>query len=54
VYAANFTQDDFSNAHDGYTYGVHTDITDILAYTTSMQFKGKPLDNRNDKLLFHP
>jgi hypothetical protein len=39
VYAANFTQDDdFYDAHDGYTYGVDTDATNILAHTTTMQF----------------
>jgi hypothetical protein len=55
VYAANFTQDNyFYNAHDGYTYGVDTDVTDILACTITMQFKGMPLDNHNDKSLFIP
>lgn len=55
VYAANFTQDDdFYYAHDGYTYGVDTDVTDILAHTTTIQFKGKPSGNGNYKSLFIP
>jgi hypothetical protein len=42
VYAAYFTQDDyFYNSHDGYTYGVDADVTDIFAHTTTMQFEGK-------------
>jgi hypothetical protein len=40
VYAANFTQDDdFYYAYNGYIYGVDTDVTDILAHTTTIQFK---------------
>jgi hypothetical protein len=43
VYAANFTKDyDFYYAHDGYTYGVKTDISDIIDHTTTMQFELKP------------
>jgi hypothetical protein len=37
VHAANLTQgDDFYNAHDCYTYGVDTDVTNILAHTSTM------------------
>jgi hypothetical protein len=55
VYAANVTQvDDFYDARDGYTYGVDTAVTNILAHTITMQFKWNPLVNRNDNLIFIP
>jgi hypothetical protein len=55
VYTVNFTQDDdFYNTDDGYTYGVDTDVTDILLHTTSIQFEGKPLGNCIEKLRFIP
>jgi hypothetical protein len=55
VYSVNFTCDDnFYNAHDGYTYGDDTDVTDILAHVTAMQFEGKPLGNFNDNSIFIP
>jgi hypothetical protein len=55
VYTANFTQvDNFYDAHDGYTYGVDTDVTGILAHTTTMKCKGKPWGKCNDKTLFIP
>jgi hypothetical protein len=55
AYAATFTQDDdFYHARDGYTYGVDTDVTNILAHTTTMQFEVKPSGSRNDKWIFIP
>jgi hypothetical protein len=55
VYDSNFTQDDrFYDAHNGYTYGADTDVTDVLAHTTIMQFEGKLLVNCNDKSHFLP
>jgi hypothetical protein len=55
VYAANLIQDDdFYNTHDGCTYGVDTDVTDMLVHTTTMQFKGKPSVSRNYNSLFLP
>jgi hypothetical protein len=55
VYSANFTQDDdFYYTHHGHTYGVDTDVTDILSHTATMQFKAKSSGNCNDKKLFIP
>jgi hypothetical protein len=55
VYAASVKHDDnFFNAQDGYTYGVDTDVTDILAHATNMDFKGSASSNRNDKSPFIP
>jgi hypothetical protein len=55
VYTTNVEHDDnFFDAQDAYTYGVDTDVTDILAHATDMRFKGSASSNRNDKSPFVP
>lgn len=54
VYAANFEPDDnLYDTNDHHTFGIDTDVTDILAYTTNTRFQG-PSGNRNDQSPYLP
>ena len=54
VYAANFEPDDnLSDTNNHHTFGIDTDVTDILAYTTNTRFQ-RPSGNRNDQSSFLP